>query len=119
MGIVILTLYSSAVGSQDRVRSLSDKVKCDCGCGYTLSECPHKQCTRTPVLKRELADAVTSGKSDDEILNAFAKAHGSAALLAPSFHGFNTLLWIVPVLVAVGSTVVVCVYRFRANAGSG
>jgi cytochrome c-type biogenesis protein CcmH/NrfF len=98
-----------------RLRSLSEKVKCDCGCGDILSECPHKECKRRPILNQEISAAILRGDTDERILKAFAAKHGTAMLVTPLFQGFNTLLWIVPVLVAVISFAVLVVYRFRTS----
>jgi cytochrome c-type biogenesis protein CcmH/NrfF len=98
--------------SQDspRLKSLSSKMKCDCGCGEVLGECSHKECTRKPQLQRELSDDIATGKTDDATLQAIATAHGTDILLTPTFQGFNTMLWIVPITIgmfAVGATIAV------------
>jgi cytochrome c-type biogenesis protein CcmH/NrfF len=50
---------------------------------------------------REIATAVDAGRTDDQILEMMAANHGQATLLTPMFHGFDTLLWIVPISVVV------------------
>ena len=106
--ILLLTSVCSATESgADRVRSISQKLKCSCGCGEILQECSHKECERKPGLQREIAAAIDQGKTDDQILDMLAKEHGDGILLAPRFSGFNTLLWLVPAvgaLAAVGFT---------------
>jgi len=52
-------------------------------------------------MLREIATAVDAGKTDDQILEIMAANHGHATLLTPMFHGFDTLLWIVPISVVV------------------
>jgi cytochrome c-type biogenesis protein CcmH/NrfF len=50
---------------------------------------------------QEISKAADSGKTDEQILELLAANHGKNILLTPSFHGFDTLLWIVPVSVVV------------------
>lgn len=113
--VVLAILFFASlyqVADSPRLRPLADKVKCDCGCSDVLSECPHKECTRTPLLKKEIADAIAHGDTDQQILEHFSANHGTAMLVTPMFQGFNMLLWIVPI-VAVVLALGLVVYRFR------
>jgi cytochrome c-type biogenesis protein CcmH/NrfF len=92
-------------GESPRVRALSSKMHCSCGCGEVLGECSHKQCERKPAMKKTLEAAIAQGKPDNQVLDQMAAVYGSQILLTPAFHGFNTLLWIVPIaggVIAVG-----------------
>jgi len=120
-GVLAVAMLASVAlaGNADssRLKSLSRKMMCDCGCREVLDECSHKQCTRKPALQQEIAASLAGGKSDDDILKLVAAAHGSDILLTPTFNGFNTLLWIVPVMIgviAVGAMLMV--QRRRAGA---
>lgn len=96
----------------DRVHSLAQKLRCDCGCGEVLGECSHRECTRRPKLKQEITDAVLYGRSDDQILQQMAAAHGPAVLVTPGFQGFDMLLWGVPVIAGILVIAIVLV-KFR------
>jgi len=103
--LAVVSISSGADGDSPRVRALSSKMHCSCGCGEVLGECSHKQCERKPAMKKTLEAAITQGKSDSQVLDQMAAVYGSQILLTPSFHGFNTLLWIVPIaggVIAVG-----------------
>jgi cytochrome c-type biogenesis protein CcmH len=102
--VLVFALACFAAPAPDRVDLLSRKVLCTCGCREMLAECSHASCERKPGLRKEISDAVTAGKADDEILQQFAALHGSDLLLTPAFQGFDTLLWIVPVVGAVIAT---------------
>ena len=118
-GILLLaSLYLPADSSANRLRSLSGKVKCDCGCGDILSECPRHECTRRPVLNREISDAVARGGSDRQILKAYAANHGTVMLAAPLFQGFDMLLWIVPIIMAACCAATAVMYSIRKTAGT-
>jgi cytochrome c-type biogenesis protein CcmH/NrfF len=93
-----------------RVRALTEKLMCNCGCGEHLGDCSHKQCERKPALRQEIAAAIQQGKTDDQILDLLAEKHGDDILLEPRFHGFSTMLWLVPVIgasLAVGFTIAI------------
>jgi cytochrome c-type biogenesis protein CcmH len=99
-----------------RVKAISGKVLCDCGCREVLGDCEHKQCKRRPAMEKEISLAAMSGKSDDQILEQLAAAHGADLLLTPEFHGFNTLLWVVPVTLGLAATVATVLVQKRRRA---
>jgi cytochrome c-type biogenesis protein CcmH/NrfF len=100
----------SAVDDASRLHSLTTKVFCNCGCREILSECSHPECITKVPMKQEIASAVQSGRTDDEILVNLEKKYGAAILVVPSFQGFNVLLWIVP-LAAGLIALVILVWR--------
>lgn len=105
--LILATACVALASDSTRLKSLSGKVLCDCGCREVLGECSHKVCQRKPAMRQEISAALTLGKSDDQILRQIAAAHGNDILVTPMFQGFNTLLWIVPVtvgVIAVGAT---------------
>lgn len=110
--LVVAWAYQIAHADAGRLHSLAQKVKCDCGCGDVLAECGHVECTRRPMLKKEISDAALHGGTDDQILQQLAAVHGTAVLVTPMFRGFDMMLWIVPILLAI-SVVGGILYRFR------
>jgi cytochrome c-type biogenesis protein CcmH/NrfF len=52
-------------------------------------------------MVQEITTAANAGKTDEQILESLASHYGKNILLTPTFHGFDTLLWIVPVAVVV------------------
>ena len=98
--VVMLASLSLAFdGDSRRAESLATKLRCTCGCGEILAECSHTKCESKKSLKVELADAVGQGLTDEKVVDLMGTRHGAAILLTPSFNGFNTLLWIVPIAV--------------------
>jgi cytochrome c-type biogenesis protein CcmH/NrfF len=93
-----------------RLHSLTTKVFCNCGCREILSECSHPECTTKVPLKQEIASAVKSVRTDDEILGNLEKKYGATILLVPGFRGFNVLLWIVPLVVGL---IVLAIFIWR------
>lgn len=116
----IVVLASICLGGEEdsaRVRALSGKLMCNCGCGEHLSECSHKQCSRKPALRKELLAAIQEGKTDDQILEMLAAKHGDDILLTPRFRGFNALLWLVPAMAALFAMGLTFTLQKRRRAG--
>ena len=113
-----MALTSVMVGTGDdasRVKALTGKVFCNCGCGEILSECSHTDCKAKATLRKEVASALLSGRMDDQILVDLEKKYGAGILVVPSFRGFNRLLWIVPIAFGVIAAVIVVWRRWLSS----
>ena len=102
--LIVMLLASMALafdGDSVREQSLTKRVFCNCGCREVLAECSHAECNAREPLKREIASAILQGKSDDRILGDLGAKYGAAILVVPAFRGFDALLWVVPVAVAL------------------
>ena len=116
--LAVVMLVSLAVGfdgQSERVESLASRLRCNCGCEEILAECSHPKCESRGSLKRELADEIQKGQTDSQILEAMGARHGAAVLLTPAFKGFNTMLWIVPIVVSVIALAFVLFGRLRSR----
>jgi len=113
--LLLASLTFALNGESDRLKSLSRKVYCNCGCGDILAECAHAECKTKGPLKQEILSAVDGGMSDERILDLMGTKHGAAILVVPAFRGFNTLLWIVPVTVGLISIGALFVTRLRRS----
>jgi cytochrome c-type biogenesis protein CcmH len=49
-------------------------------------------------IRKEIAEQVQQGQSDDQIRSYYAAKYGEAILLTPSASGLNALVWILPVV---------------------
>jgi cytochrome c-type biogenesis protein CcmH len=117
---MVSAILASPIAAQptdsSRVKAISGKVLCDCGCREILGDCEHKQCKRKPAMEKEISLGASAGKADDQILQELAAAHGGDILLTPMFNGFNTLLWIVPVTLGLAGTLVTVLIQKRRRA---
>jgi cytochrome c-type biogenesis protein CcmH/NrfF len=96
----------------DRAKKLGGKMVCMCGCNEILTECNHVGCKTSLAMLKELDTRVTSGDSDDLILQGFVQEYGDKVLAEPATHGFNSLAWAIPgIAFALGLTLVVLVIR--------
>jgi cytochrome c-type biogenesis protein CcmH/NrfF len=116
--LALATLVSPALAlnaDSPRLESLAAKLHCNCGCGDILKECSHSKCESRGNLKHELADAIQQGQTDDQILELMGTRHGATILLTPPFKGFNTMLWIVPIVLGVLGLAFVLLGRLRSK----
>jgi cytochrome c-type biogenesis protein CcmH len=112
---VCFSLGASDAGS--RFNNLNHRLMCTCGCNELLGECNHVSCPMSGPELKELSAEIAAGKSDKEILAAFAAEYGATVLAAPSTQGFNLVAWIAPfaVLAAALLGVVLLVRRWTAD----
>ena len=99
----------AAPTAQDRVSSLSRTVKCPVCSGESVAE---SNAPASQEIRRQIAEQVQQGQSDDEIRSFYAAKYGQAVLLTPSASGVNVLVWILPVVaLAIGIAALVIVFR--------
>lgn len=98
--------------NEDAFRRISDKLICQCGCNYGLTNCPHLQCPSAPVLRAKIREKLAAGQSEPLILEAMVAEFGPAILAAPPAEGFNLTAWVMPfVALALGLGLVYFVAR--------
>ena len=99
----------AAPTAQDRVSSLSRTVKCPVCSGESVAE---SNAPASQEIRRQIAEQVQQGQSDDEIRSFYAAKYGQAVLLTPSASGVNVLVWILPVVaLAIGIAALGIVFR--------
>jgi len=85
-----------ATDANSRFDKLNHRLMCTCSCNEVLGECNHVSCPMSGPEQAELRENITSGKSDQEILNSFVGKYGAIVLAAPTTHGFDLVAWIAP-----------------------
>ena len=99
----------SAPTAQDRVSSISRTVKCPVCSGESVAE---SNAPASQEIRRQIAEQVQQGQTDDEIRSFYAAKYGQAILLTPSASGVNALVWILQIVaLAVGIAALVIVFR--------
>jgi cytochrome c-type biogenesis protein CcmH/NrfF len=61
-------------------------------------------------MRKQVADGISQGKSDDVVLAGFVDQFGPTVLAAPTKTGFNRVAWITPFLVFVIGTVLAVIF---------
>jgi cytochrome c-type biogenesis protein CcmH len=85
----------SAPTAQDRVNNISATVKCPVCAGESVAV---SNAPASLEIRKEIAEQVQQGQSDDQIRSYYAAKYGEAILLTPSASGLNALVWILPVV---------------------
>lgn len=86
------------------IQAIEKRLKCTCGCGLDVYTCRTTDftCPVSPKLHAQVVALADSGKTSDQILAEFVRAHGLEILMAPPMRGFNLSLAAFLAAVAVG-----------------
>ncbi len=93
---VAVVAQASSPANEAAFRRVSDRLICQCGCNYGLSNCPHLDCPSAPVLRQAIRDKLAAGMNEEQVLKAMVADFGPAVLGAPPAEGFNWSAWIMP-----------------------
>ncbi len=100
IGIILLALaaalaalaQTAAEKPNADVRRVGLRLKCQCGCGDTVSTCTMLDCSFSKPAKERIARMQAVGMSEQQIIDAFVRDYGPRIYLAPP----NAWGWIVP-----------------------
>jgi cytochrome c-type biogenesis protein CcmH len=101
-----------------RFEKVGHELMCTCGCSQVLLECNHVGCPVSDGMRKQVADGIIAGKSDEAILASFVQQVGPTVLAAPTKKGFDIVAWVTPpaiLLLAIG-VAVWFVRRWRGRA---
>lgn len=109
---------ASVMGSaKTTLQDVSEGLTCQCGCGLTVANCNHPNCSFAVPLRREIQTMLDKGMSRAAILASFREKYGKKILSAPTTEGFNILAWTMPfvMVLAGGVLIVLAVGRWRGG----
>ena len=66
-----------------------------------------------PEMDQKIDELINSGYNKNQILDYFVNIHGERILAVPKAKGFNILVWIVPLIVAIGSIFFISIFFFK------
>lgn len=100
-----------------KTRAVASQLRCPVCQGLSLQDSPSELSQEMRDLVREQLKA---GKSPDEVKQYFVNRYGEWILLDPQAHGFNWVVYALPVLLVVGGGAVlfVAVRRWSARPAS-
>jgi len=85
------------------VRRVGSRLACQCGCKDSVATCSMLECSFSKPAKERIAQMQSVGYSDQQIIQAFIRDHGTGIYLAEP----NAWGWIVPYIsLGVGLVVV-------------
>lgn len=114
-GITQRTAGDSAL--EAKVRSVASQLRCPVCQGLSLQDSPSELSQEMRDLVRE---QLRAGKSPDEVKQYFVGRYGEWILLDPQAHGFNWVVYLLPVgvLVVGGAGLAIAVRRWTTRAPS-
>jgi cytochrome c-type biogenesis protein CcmH/NrfF len=90
-----------------RTRMIGEKLKCQCGCNYSVGSCNMLNCHFKGPVDEEIRKGLLAGDSEDTIIGRLKEKYGTVILGSPPAEGFNLLGWAMPfVALAIGLLVV-------------
>ena len=124
-------VFVNPVNAQsDRAKQLGTKVMCMCGgCNDAAGKCTHMggafagPCEKAQKELKEIDARISSGSSDDLILQSFVQEYGPTVLISPPAKGFDLWAWLMPLVMLLGGAIlasfVVLHWRRRVAVASG
>lgn len=100
---------TEAPTAQDRVTAIAKTVKCPTCQGESVAD---SNAEVSKAIRRDIAQRVEAGQTDDEIRAFYASTYGDDILLTPPAEGISALVWVLPVVVGfVAIAALVLVFR--------
>ncbi|MFQ5550301.1 MAG: cytochrome c-type biogenesis protein CcmH [Gemmatimonadales bacterium] len=74
------------------------QLRCMCGCNQSIYQCRTTDftCPLWPTTHPQIISMVESGKSAQEVIDAFVAENGEEVLMAPRAEGFNVMGYVLP-----------------------
>lgn len=104
--------HFDSVAQQDRFHKLTEELRCP--------KCQNESIASSsaPIardMRRQVADMIAAGKSDDEIVHYFVDRYGSFVTYRPPFTARTAILWVGPGILLLGGLGLVIVLIRRAS----
>lgn len=101
-----------------QVRQLSSELRCPVCQGLSLQDSPSEL---SQEMRDVIRDQLRAGRTPEQVTAYFVGKYGEWVLLEPEPHGFNLLIYVLPLLavLAGGALLVVAMRRWTAPAGDG
>ena len=77
-------------------RRVSNRLLCQCGCGYMVLSCNHVDCNSATFIRRTIHTSLAAGKGEDAIVTGFVEQYGPRILPEPPKKGFSLTAWLMP-----------------------
>lgn len=124
LGVVVVALMAIGLGRsadqrtpEERIEDISKRLACPICDGESVfdSRNPTSEALRTEIRAQVQAGVAT----DDEIITFIQQRFGENVLLVPRAEGFDALVWVLPVVVAVLAVggLAFAFRRWQRNAG--
>lgn len=90
-----------------RVRAIGERLKCQCGCPYTIAGCEAMSCEMRPVVNDQVRQDLSAGLGEDAIFEKLKQKYGPLIINTPPATGFNLLGYLMPFVALVFGLLVI------------
>jgi cytochrome c-type biogenesis protein CcmH len=113
--IALALLFATPALSAVTLDDVSQGLTCQCGCGLTVANCNHPECSFSVPLRGEISRMIEKGMDRPAIIAIYRTKFGEKILSAPTTEGFNLLAWVMPFLALLvgGGLIVMMLGRWR------
>ncbi len=108
MAVVLFFLVSTRPATVDRVEEIGSRIKCPVCQGESIANSPSQMAEDMMDL---IAERVSSGLPDEEIVDELLGSYSGAVLLDPPASGSTLVLWLAPAAALVLGLVVILWWR--------
>jgi cytochrome c-type biogenesis protein CcmH len=112
LAFLLLAAPFGLAADRQQIIQVSNNLVCMCGCHQLLGICNMLSCPTRSSMQEEVGKMLDEGRTQEQILPAFADKYGLRVLAAPPASGFNLSAWIMPFL-ALAAGIVAVLYVAR------
>ncbi|MGC1107863.1 MAG: cytochrome c-type biogenesis protein CcmH [Candidatus Acidiferrales bacterium] len=112
--VLAMACVQPAHAQSERAKALGTKVMCMCGgCSDAAGKCTHMggafagPCETAQKELKEVDARISSGSSDDLILQSFVQEYGPTVLISPPARGFDLWAWLMPIVMLLAGAILV------------
>ena len=95
-----ILIFTFAYSNQELEIEIKQSLVSPCCWAGTIYDLDHN-----PEMENKISELIKSGYSKSQVLEYFVNIHGERVLAVPKAEGFNTLVWIAPIIVIIGSLI--------------
>ena len=101
-------LFTFAYSDQKLEIEIKQSLISPCCWAGTIYDLDHN-----PEMEDKISELITSGYTKSQVLDYFVNIHGKRVLAVPKAEGFNSLVWIAPIIVIIGGLIFLCMFFLR------
>ncbi len=98
--ICFIFIFTFAYSNQELEIEIKQSLVSPCCWAGTIYDLDHN-----PEMENKISELIKSGYSKNQVLEYFVNIHGERVLAVPKAEGFNTLIWVAPIVVVIGSLI--------------
>ncbi len=102
--LFFFTLLIASPANEDLIINLEQSLMAPCCWSGTVFDHGNKE------METDIRTMVEEGKTKQEVLDNFVQVYGERILAIPVAQGFNIMVWVAPVIIAIAALTVLGLY---------